>query len=266
MFGYRQRCFISGRDGIFLLKNKKGVFDKLSDAGLRIRKKPESRKAISRDSFFESGPLIDADFVEVGEDNFSCLDSSSSSSESNSRSTIDSELLENLREYLKTRSQEEISEIFEEIRKILENRSFESKSSSGKGKEAPYNEGLNLKEISKKAFIIFRETASFGKKQIMDASKIASTQASSIASEGKESIKLSSKKFNEHWNNLSPRDRQIISELIVAMIEIGLLKGASKSKKAAFAILSSVYRHQTPGRTDLEEFAEGLQKLFKRKR
>jgi hypothetical protein len=54
--------------------------------------------------------------------------------------------------------------------------------------------------------------------------------------------------------------------LLVALIEIGLLKGASRSKQAAFAILSSISRHQIPGRNDLEDLAEGLQKLFKRKR
>ena len=63
--------FVLGRDVIFLLKNKRGVFDRLSNAGFRIRKKTESRKSSSRDSLFESGPVIDADFVEVDEDYFS---------------------------------------------------------------------------------------------------------------------------------------------------------------------------------------------------
>ncbi len=40
-------------------------------------KKPESRKASSRDSLFESCPVIDADFVEVDEDFFRDPDSSS---------------------------------------------------------------------------------------------------------------------------------------------------------------------------------------------
>ena len=257
-----KRYLISGRDVTFLLKNKREVFDRLSNAGFRIRKKPESRKVSSRDSLFESGPVMDADFVEVDEDIFPDSDSSSESDPE----SIDSELLENLRKYLKTRSQEEISEIFEEIRKILESRASEGKFNCGRGKEVPYNEKLNIKGLSKKAFIIFCKTAACGKKRIIDASKAASSKASSIASEGKESIKFSSGKFNEKWNNLSPRDRKIISELIVAMIEIGLFKGASRSKRAAFAVLSSVYRHQTPGRKDLEEFVEGLQKLFKRRR
>jgi hypothetical protein len=124
---------------------------------------------------------------------------------------------------------------------------------------------VRVKNISKDAFKIFLETASYGRKRIISASKTASSIASSIASERKESIVDSSKKLNEKWNNLSPRDRKIITELLVALIEIGLLKGASRSKQAAFAILSSISRHQTPGRNDLEDFTEGLQKLFKRR-
>ncbi len=109
------------------------------------------------------------------------------------------------------------------------------------------------------------EKASYGRKQIKSASKVASSKASSIASERKESVINVSKNLNERWNNLSPGDRKIISELLVAMIEIGLLKGASRSKQAAFAVLSSISRHQTPGRKDLEDFTEGLLKLFKRR-
>ncbi len=70
--------------------------------------------------------------------------------------------------------------------------------------------------------------------------------------------------LNDKWNDLSPRDRKIISEVIIALIEIGLLRSSSKGKKAAFAILSSISRHQTPGKNDLEEFVEGVQGLFKR--
>ncbi len=241
---------------------KERVFDTLSDAGFRIRKKSKSRKASSRESLLGSSPIVDADFVEVEEDFFRDPDSSS---ELNSKS-IDSELLENLKEYLKTRSQEEISEIFEEVHKILESRASESKFQEASGEEIPINKKTKIKDISKNAFRLFSETASFGKKRIISASRVASSKASLMASEGKESIMGSSKKLNEKWNNLSPRDRKIISELIVAMIEIGLLKGASRSKKATFAILSSISRHQTPGRKDLEELVEGLQKLFKRRR
>ncbi len=246
---------------IFLLKNKRGVFARLSSAGLSIRKKPEIRTSPSRDSLFESGHLIDADFVEVDEDHFS---GSFSSSKLNSEA-VDSELLENLREYLKTRSLEEISEIFDEIRKVLENRASENESKGGQEKEVPYNEKVNLKDISQAAFRIFSKTASCGKKGIINVSKAASSKASSIASGGKESIRVSSKMLNDKWSNLSPRDRKIISEVIVAMIEIGVLKGSSRGKQATFAILSSIYRHQTPVRKDLEEFVEGLQKLFKRR-
>ncbi len=47
---------------------------------------------------------------------------------------------------------------------------------------------MKIKEISKNAFRIFSETASCGKKRIINVSKVASSKASSIASEGKESI------------------------------------------------------------------------------
>lgn len=240
---------------------KERVFDRLSDAGFKVRKKSKSRKTSSRESLFGSSPIIDANFVEVNEDFFR---DPNFSSELDSGS-IDSGLLEKLREYLRTRSEEEISMIFEEVRKILESRGAESDFRKTSGDEIPINQRARIKKISKDAFKVFLETASCGRKCIVNASKVASSKASSIASEGKESIMDSSKKLNEKWNNLSPRDRKIISELIVAMIEIGLLKGASRSKQAAFAILSSISRHQTPGRKDLEDFAEGLQKLFKRR-
>ncbi len=245
----------------FLLKVKRGVFDRLSDAGSRIRRKTEPRKSSSHNFISGSGPIIDADFVEVDEDIVFRLDSSSETGSE----TIDSELLEKLKDYLKTRSQEEISEISEEIRKILENRASADKFNSTGGNEAHYSEKLNIKEISKAAFEVFSKTASCGKKQIIKVSKVASSKASSIASEGKESIKISSKKFNKKWSDLSPRDRKIISELIIAMIEIGVLKGASRSRQAAFAILSSICRHQTPGKKDMEDFAESLQKVLKRR-
>jgi hypothetical protein len=243
---------------LFLLKER--IFDRLSDAGFGVRKKSKSRNTSSRELLLGSNPVIDADFVEVDEGSSHYPDSSP---EMDSGS-IDSERLENLREYLRTRSQEEISEIFEEVRKILESRGSESEFRKAFGEEIPINQRARIKKISENAFKVFLETASYGRKCIVSASKVASSKASSIASEGKESIVYSSKKLNEKWNNLSPRDRKIISELIIAMIEIGLLKGASRSKKAAFAVLSSISRHQTPGRKDLEDFAESLQKLFKR--
>ncbi|MGB9938511.1 hypothetical protein [Methanosarcina sp.] len=243
-----------------MLKEK--VFDRLSDAGFRVGKKSKSRKASSRESLFGSGPIIDADFVEIDEGFFRDPDSYSGPDSG----PIDSELLEDLREYLRTRSEEEISEIFQEVRKILESRGAENDFRKASGEEIPVNQRARIKKISKNALKVFLETASYGRKRIVSASKMASSKASSIASERKESIVYSSKKLNEKWNNLSPRDRKIISELIVALIEIGVLKGASRSKQAAFAILSSISRHQTPGRKDLEDFAEGLQKILKRGR
>lgn len=247
-----------------MLKDR--VFDRLSDAGFRIRNKSKSRKASSREALFGSSHIIDADFVDVDDIKVhkDFFHDPNPSYEADS-GTINSDLMEKLREYLKTRSEEEISEIFEEVRKILESRGSESDFRKASGEEIPINQRARLKKISKNAFKVFMETASYGRKQIISASKVASSKASSIASEGKESIVDSSKKLNEKWNNLSPRDRKIISELIVAMIEIGLLKGASRSKQAAFAVLSSISRRQTPTRKDLEDFGEGLQKLFRRR-
>ena len=80
-----------------MLKSKKGGFERLSNAGFRIGRKSESKKISSRDSILGSCPVIDADFVEVGKDS---PPNPGFSSEPNSES-IDSELLEKLREYLK---------------------------------------------------------------------------------------------------------------------------------------------------------------------
>lgn len=274
-----------------MLKSKKGVFDMLSDAALRI-KRPESRK-VSLDSLLGACSVIDANFVEIDDDSsFDSCNKSKSGSNPNSHSipksgsmsasgstpdsesvpnseSIDPELLDKLREYLKTRSQEEISEIFEEIRKILESRASKSKLNyefdNSRGREFPYNEKVNIRENLKSAFRFCSETASLGMERIINVSKTASSTASSIASDGKESIKVSSRMLNNKWNELSPRDRKIISEFIIALIEIGLLKSSSKGKRAAFAILSSISRHQTPGKNDLEEFVAGAQRFFKRR-
>lgn len=252
-----------------MLKDR--VLDRLSDAGFRIRNKSKFRKASSREAIFGSSPIIDADFIEVYNVKVNDVEAEEDFFHDpdpfyieNSES-IDSDLLEKLREYLKTRSEEEISEIFREVRKILESRGYESDFCKASGEDIPINQRARLKKISENAFKVFLETASYGRKQIINASKVASSKASTIASEGKESIVDSSKKINEKWNNLSPRDRKMISELIVAVIEIGLLKGASRSKKAAFAVLSSISRRQTPSRKDLEDFGEGLQKFLRRR-
>lgn len=263
----------------------------LSDAAFRI-KRPESRK-FSLDSLLGSCSVIDANFVEIDDDSsFDSCNKSKSGSSPNSHSipksgsmsdsgsipdsesvpnseSIDPELLDKLREYLKTRSQEEISEIFEEIRRILESRASKGKLNyefdNNRGREFPYNEKVNIRENLKSAFRFCSETASLGMERIINVSKNASSTASSIASDGKESIKVSSRMLNNKWNELSPRDRKIISEVIIALIEIGLLKSSSKGKRAAFAILSSISRHQTPGKNDLEEFVAGAQRFFKRR-
>ena len=99
---------------------KERIFDRLSDAGFWVRKKSKSRKTLSRESLLGSSPIIDADFVEVDEDFFRDPDSLLNWIQDQ----LTPELLENLREYLRTRSQEEISEIFEEVRKILESTRF----------------------------------------------------------------------------------------------------------------------------------------------
>ena len=257
-----------------MLKSKKRVFDRLSDAAFRI-KRPESRK-VSHDYLLGSCPVIDADFVEISDDY-----PSDSSSKSKSRSipnsdsvpnseSIDPELLEKLGKYLKTRSKEEISEIFEEIRKILESRAskgeYKGKFNNSRGRITHSNEEVNIRENLKSVFRFCSETASLGMERIINISKVASSTASSITSGGKESIKVSSKMLNDKWNDLSPRDRKIISEVIIALIEIGLLRSSSRGKRAAFAILSSISRHKTPGRNDLEEFMAGAQGFFKRRR
>ena len=254
-------AYLLKKGAIFLLKSKKGVFDRLSNAGFRI-KKPESRKVLSHDYLSGSCSIIDADFVEVAEDPHP---NPGSPSESSSAS-IDHETMERLKDYLKTRSQEEISEIFEEIHKILENRASKGEFYNSLGSETQYNEKDKIKETLKSAFRVCSETVSFGKKQIISVSKIASSKASSIAADGKESIKVSSEILNDKWNNLSPKDRKIISEVIITAIEIGLLRNSSRGKQATFAILSSITRHQTPGKKDLEDFVEDFQRLFKRRR
>ena len=240
----------------FLLKNKQDIFRRFSNSVYRSRKNSKSGKDLLRDSFIGSHPVIDAEFVEVSGD---------PSYEEDCPDDLDSDLLDNLREYLRTRSKEEINEIFEEIRKTLEERSSKSGFSGIRREGASAHEKIRMKEIPEMAFRTFSKTACSGRDQILKFSKTVSSKASDIASEGKESVKASSKILNEKWSNLSPRDRKLISDTIIAVIELGLLKNSSKSKKAAFVVLSSVLNHKAPGKKELEEFIDEVSRRLKRR-
>lgn len=253
-------------DVIFLLKNKQDILRRFSSSGCRLRKSPGSGRDSLRDSLIGSCPVIDADFVEVREDLSSGEDDSAEDDSAELDSELDSELIENLREYLGTRSKEEITEIFEEIRKILESRTSEGRFSGDPRESFSAYEKVRMKDIPGRAFRTFSKTASCGKDRIIRISKTVSSKASTIASESKESVKVSSKKLNDKWSNLSPRDRKMISEVIITVIEIGLLKNSTRGKKAAFVVLSSIYKHQTPGKKDLEEFIEEMSRRFKHRR
>lgn len=240
----------------FLLKNKEDIFRRFSNSGYRFRKSPKSGKDSLRESLIGSCPVIDAEFVEVSGD---------SASEELHPDEVDSELLDNLREYLRTRSKEEITEIFEEILKTLEERSSEGEFSENRWKNTSDYEKVKMKEIPGRAFRTFSKTACCGKDQILKFSKAVSSKASTIASEGRESVKISSKILNEKWSNLSPRDRKLISDTILTVIELGLLKNSTRGKKAAFIVLSSIYNHKAPGRRDLEEFIGEVSRRLKRR-
>jgi len=242
-------------DVIFLLKNKQDIFRKFSSSGYRVRKSSGSGKSSLHDSLMWSCPVLDADFVEVSE----------ASTNEDDSPELDPELIENLREYLRTRSKEEITEIFEEIRKILESRTAESRFSENSTGGFSAYEKVRMKEIPGRAFRTFSKTASCGKARVIKISKTVSSKASTIASGGKESVKVSSKKLNEKWSNLSPNDRKMISEVLITVIEVGLFRNSSRGRRAAFVVLSSIYRHQPPGRNDLEEFIDEVNRRFKRR-
>jgi uncharacterized protein YeeX (DUF496 family) len=249
--------FYTVTDVIFLLQNKHKIFRRFSNSSYRFSKNRDSGKESLRDSLLGSYPVIDANFVEASED--------SDPEETYSDEELDFELLENLRKYLRTRSREEITEIFEEIRKTLERRISEGRFSRNFRKGTFSYEKERMKEIPGKAFRTFSKTARYGKSGVLKVSKVVSSKASTIASEGKESVKTSSKILNDRWNNLSPRDRKLISETIITVIELGLLKYSTRSKKAAFVVLSSIYKHQTPSRSDMEEFIEEISRHLKRR-
>ncbi|MDI9395540.1 MAG: hypothetical protein QM426_09050 [Euryarchaeota archaeon] len=239
---------------IFLLKNKQGIFRRFSNSAYRFSKNPHSGNDSLRDSFIGSNPVIDAEFVELSEDTASGEDYSDE---------VDSELLENLGEYLRTRSKEEITEIFEEIRKTLEERASKIGFSENLREKTSADEKMRMKEIPGRAFRTFSKTACLGKDQVLKISKAVSSKASAIASEGKESVKVSSKILNDSWSNLGPGDRKLISETIITVLELGLLKKSSRCKKTAFVVLSGLYRHQASGRRDMEEFIEEVGRRLK---
>lgn len=254
--------FVTGMGVIFLLKNKQDIFRRFSNSGGRLRKSPGSGKDSLRESLIGSCPVIDADFVEVSED----IASAENDSAEKDSIELDSELIENLREYLRTRSKEEITEIFEEIRKILVSRTSEGRFSGDARECSSTDEKVWAKKIPGKAFRALSKTASCGKDRVINISKTVSSKASKIASEGRESVKVSSKILNDRWSNLSPRDRKLISETIITVIELGLLKNSTRGKKAAFVVLSSIYKHQTPGKKDMEEFIEEMSRRLTRRR
>ncbi|AKB80357.1 hypothetical protein MSHOH_3874 [Methanosarcina horonobensis HB-1 = JCM 15518] len=239
-----------------MLKNKQDIFGRFSSPNCKFRKSSGSGRDSLRDSLIGSCPIIDADFVEISED---------PASEKAYSAELDFELLENLQEYLRTRSKEEITEIFEEIRKTLESRTSEGGYSGNYWEDTSTYEKVRIKEIPGRAFRTFSRTACCGKDRILKISKTVSSKASAIASEGRESVKVSSKTLNNRWSNLSPRDRKMISEVLLTVIEIGLLRNSTRGRRAAFVVLSNIYRHQAPGRKDLEEFIDEVSRRLKRR-
>lgn len=208
-----------------MLDNKKSILDKFSFGRTLNGKKPEIEKPLSRDFLIGSGPLIDADFVDLDND---------SGNEACFAFENDNESIENLIEYLRSRPSEELSEIFVYLSRILEGENDECEFMGETGEDESTGKKESIKEISKNVFGVLSSKACREKERIQNISKNASINASRVAFERKESAKKASSKIYNRVKNSSPAER----EFILILLEIAILRKPSTGRSAALSILS----------------------------
>jgi len=261
-----------------LLKNKGEILDRLSNASYRIKRKNNKRNTSSR-GFLGDEPIIDADFVEVkkelpdelllgpGKDDREAVDRGSADGESKDNRSADGEPdegepVENLIEYLKNCSSEELSAIFDELLRIMERKGAGSECPKGAGAGAHGGKKERVREISKNVFENLSRIASREGSRIKEASKSAGSKASRLAYDNKDSVKEVSERIYCRLRYSSPEERKMI---LMFLLQIIILKKPTLGKNPAFLLLLQSLSNSILSREDVEKLVKGISKLLKRR-
>jgi hypothetical protein len=257
-----------------VLKNKGDIFDRLSNAEYRIKRKYKKRNASSRDALRGNIQVIDADFVEVkkelpdelllgtGRGNRESVDDEYVAGESADGGSDDGESVANLIEYLKACSNEELSDILEELLRVMERK--------GAGSECPKDAGAGMRggkkervrKISKNIFENLSRVASREGSRIKEASKSAGSKASRLAYENKDSVKEVSGKIYCRLRYSSPEERKTI---LMFLLQVIILRKPALGKNPAFLLLLQSLSNSILSREEVEKLVKGISKLLKRR-
>lgn len=251
-----------------LLKNKGEILDSLSHAGYRFKRKYNKRNTSSSDLLGDD-LIIDADFVEMKKELPDELllragkdDSEPVSGESVGDKSKDGEPVENLIEYLKTCSSEELSDIFDELLRIMERKGAGSECPKGAGKGTRGGKTERVRVISQNVFENLSRIASREGSRIKEASKSAGSKASRLAHDNKDSVKEVSEKIYCRLKYSSPDERKMI---LMFLLQIIVLKKPTLGKNPAFLLLLQSLSNSILSREDVEKLVKGISNLLKRR-
>ena len=261
-----------------LLKNKEDILDRLSHAGYRIKRKYNKRNTSSR-GLLGDDLIIDADFVEMKKElpDELLLKAGKANSEPIGRESVnggskeggskggspeDGESVENLIEYLKTCSSEELSAIFDELLRIMERKGAGSKCPRGAGTGTRGGKKERVREISQNVFENLSRAALRGGSKIKDVSKSAGSKASRLAHDNKDSVKEASEKIYCRLRYSSPEERKMI---LMFLVQVIILKKPTLAKNPAFILLLQSLSNSILSREDVEKLVKGISKLLKRR-
>ncbi len=252
-----------------LLKNKGDILDRLSHAGYRVKRKYKKRNTSSSDAFIGNIQVINADFVEVKKELPDELllgtgkgKRESAGGESADSKSADGESVENLVEYLKACSNEELSDVFEELLRIMERKGAGSECPKGAGTGPRGDKKERMGEISKNVFENLSRIASREGSRIKKVSKSATSKASRLAYENKDSVKEVSEKIYCRLRYSSPEERKMI---LMFLLQVIVLKKPALGKNPAFLLLLQSLSNSILSREEVEKLVKGISKLLKRR-
>lgn len=246
-----------------MLKNKVDIFDRLSHAGYRIKRRYKTRHTSSSD-LFGTIPIIDADFVEVKKDlpKEFLLGTGKDEYGSAEYGSGDRESAENLLEYLKGCSVDELTDIFEEILRIMGRRGTENEYPDGMNGGTAGGKKKWVKEFSKTTFDNISRVTCRESSRIKEVSKNAASKASRLAAENKDSVREVSGKIYYRLRYSSPEERNLV---LMVLLQAVILRKPALSKNPAFKVLLSSVNNPFLNKEDVEGLVKGISRLLRRR-
>ena len=236
-----------------------------------ILNRVSSRKRRQRtpDFFTGSGPVIEADFVEIP-GNFEENDRNFPPELACPAATPGEKTIEKLREYLKTSSQEDLIRILEELGKLLESENCNFENQPGKEQGPAREKGTGetagkkekIREISRETFKTLSGLACQEAKRMKGFSKTAYEKASGFAAENKVPAREISEKIYLRLKNSGPEERKLI---LMILLQAAVLKKPGLKKNPAFSVLLRGLGTPSLNRKEVEELIAGFAGLFRRR-